>query len=214
MKTRDITITLEKAREWYNSGIEPLKELALQAFHKEELKFDYKNVTTFEEACKVLGFSCDFINKCAENIARFSKSSAAMLKLNIVRKALNLGQDLYLTKNPKDTAIYYPINPIITLDSTYFNDEIKIDKIEIIGEIKSDGVLYYVLNGDYYGSNNGLADFYHDDKVGFAPAGMGFLGCASEEIARHLGKYFGMLITEAKYGDIVGFEIVRGCNCV
>ena len=37
---------------------------------------------------------------------------------------------------------------------------------------------------------------------------MGFLGCASEEIARHFGKYFGMLITEAKYGDLPDFEIV------
>lgn len=208
MKTRDITITLEKAREWYNSGIEPLKELALQAFYKEELKFDYKNVTTFEEACKVLGFSCDFINKCAENIARFSKSSAAMLKLNIVRKALNLGQDLYLIKNPKDMAIYYPINPITTVDSTYYNDELKTDKVEIIGEIKSDEVPYYVFSGAFYGNNNGLADFYHDDKVSFTPASTGFLGCASEEIARHLGKYFGMLIIEAKYGDLPDFEIV------
>ena len=214
MKTRDITITLEKAREWYNSGIEPLKELALQAFYKEELEFDYKNVTTFEEACKVLGFSYNFINKCAENIARFSKSSAAMLKLNIVRKALNLGQDLYLVKNPKDITIYFPINPITTVDSTYYNDDIEIDKIEMIGKIKSNGVLYYVLNGAYYGGNNGLADFDHDDKVGFTHASIGFLGCASEEIARHLGKYFGMLITEAKYGDIVDFEIVGDYNCV
>lgn len=36
-----------------------------------------------------------------------------------------------------------------------------------------------------------------------------FLGCASEEIAEHLGKYFGMLITEAKYGDMVDFEIIE-----
>lgn len=214
MKTRDITITLEKAREWYNSGIEPLKELALQAFYEEELKFDYKNVTTFEEACKVLGFSCDFINKCAENIARFSKSSAAMLKLNIVRKALNLGQNLHLTKNPKGSSIYFPINPITTTDSTYYNNELKTGKAEIIGEIKSDRVPYYVLNSTPLGGGNSLAHFYHASEVGFAPAGMGFLGCAGEEIARHFGRYFGILITEAKYGDIADFEIVGGCNCV
>ena len=38
---------------------------------------------------------------------------------------------------------------------------------------------------------------------------VGFLGCANKEIAQHLGKYFGMLITEAKYGDLADFEIVE-----
>lgn len=44
--------------------------------------------------------------------------------------------------------------------------------------------------------------------MGAAHANIGFLGCANEEIAQHLGKYFGMLITEAKYGDMVDFEII------
>lgn len=34
-------------------------------------------------------------------------------------------------------------------------------------------------------------------------------GCASREIAQHFGKYFGMLITEAKYADIVDFEVIE-----
>ena len=37
----------------------------------------------------------------------------------------------------------------------------------------------------------------------------GLLGCATEDISRHLGKYFGMLIMEAMYADIVDFEIVE-----
>ena len=41
MKERNITITLDKAREWYNSENESLKEIALQAFNESELKFDY-----------------------------------------------------------------------------------------------------------------------------------------------------------------------------
>ena len=40
---RNITVTLEKTREWYNSGYSSLKEIALQAFSKEELTgFDFK----------------------------------------------------------------------------------------------------------------------------------------------------------------------------
>lgn len=39
---------------------------------------------------------------------------------------------------------------------------------------------------------------------------MGFLGCASKEIAKHFGKYFGMLITTAKYADIIkDFEVIE-----
>ena len=30
-----------------------------------------------------------------------------------------------------------------------------------------------------------------------------------KEIAQHLGKYFGMLITEAKYGDLPDFQITE-----
>lgn len=43
----------------------------------------------------------------------------------------------------------------------------------------------------------------------FSFANIGFLGCASEDIARHFGKYFGMLITEAKYADMIDFKIIE-----
>lgn len=41
MEERNITVTLDKAREWYNSGNESLKEIALQAFSENELKFNF-----------------------------------------------------------------------------------------------------------------------------------------------------------------------------
>ena len=40
MKERNITITIDKAREWYNSENDTLKKIALQAFSKNELKFN------------------------------------------------------------------------------------------------------------------------------------------------------------------------------
>ena len=45
---------------------------------------------------------------------RVSRASAAMLKLNIIRKALNLGQGLHFAKNPENSYIYHPYNPLIT----------------------------------------------------------------------------------------------------
>ena len=211
MKERNVTVTLNKAKEWFNSGNATLKEIALQAFDKDELTYNFKNITTFKKACEALGLNYDDMFYIKKNIATISKASAAIFKLNIIRKALNLGQDLHLTKDPKDSYIYYPYNPFVTKSSTYYNSDINSGKMEVIGKIKSEGEKYNVLGG---GANNGgtggLGTFDSYNDVGTASANFGFLGCANKEIAQHLGKYFGMLITEAKYGDIVDFEIISG----
>lgn len=211
MKTRNVTVTLNKAKEWFNSGNATLKEIALQAFDKDELTYNFKNITTFKKACEALGLNYDDMFYITKNIATISKASAAMFKLNIIRKALNFGQDLHLTKDPKDSYIYYPYNPFVTKSSTYYKSEIKSGKMEVIGKIKSEGEEYNVLGGNAVGGGNaGLGYFYSYNGVGDAYASIGFLGCANKEIAQHLGKYFGMLITEAKYGDMVDFEIISG----
>ena len=211
MKARNITVTLDKAKEWFNSGNATLKEIALQAFDKDELTFNFKNITTFKKACEALGLNYGDMACMARKIATFSKASAAMFKLNIIRKALNLGQNLHLTKDPEGSYIYYPYNPFVTKSSTYYKSEINSGKMKVIGKIKSKGEEYNVLGGyaNSGGGFAGLGHFYSDNGVGAAAANVGFLGCANKEIAQHLGKYFGMLITEAKYGDIVDFEILH-----
>lgn len=211
MKERNVTVTLNKAKEWFNSGNATLKEIALQAFDKDELTCNFKNITTFKKACEALGLNYDDMFYITKNIATISKASAAMFKLNIIRKALNLGQDLHLTKDPKDYYIYYPYNPFVTKSSTYYKSEINSGKMEVIGKIKSEVEEYNVLGGGAdSGGGAGLGDFGSGTGVGYACADFGFLGCANKEIAQHLGKYFGMLITEAKYGDMADFEIISG----
>ena len=209
MKERNVTVTLEKAKEWFNSGNATLKEIALQAFDKDELVCNFKDITTFKEACEALGLNYDIISIVAKDVATFSRASAAMFKLNIIRKALNLGYNLHLTKDPEHSHIYYPYNPFIIKNSTYYNSELNSGRMEVIGRIKSEGEEYNVLGGDAaYGGSSGLGSFDPDAGVGFAHPIIGFLGCASQEIAQHFGKYFGMLITEAKYGDMIDFEII------
>ena len=206
---RNITITLEKAVEWYNSGNDTLKEVALQAFTKDELIYDFKNITTFKKACKVLNLNYNFIKSQILDLTEISKASAAMLKLNIIRKALNWGQDLHLTKNPEDSCIYYPYNPFVTESSTFYESKLNSGKMEVIGKVKSEGILYNVLGGcTGCSSGIGLGDFSSYHSVGLAYASFGFLGCATKEIAQHFSRYFGMLITEAKYADMVDFEII------
>ena len=213
MKERKVTVTLSKAREWFNSGNATLREIALQAFDKDELTYNFKSITTFKKACMALNLDYMLCLINANNIATISKASAAMFKLNIIRKALNLGQDLHLTKDPEDSYIYYPYNPFVTKSSTYYKSEINSGRMKIIGKIKSEGEEYNVLSGSAdAGGGAGLGRFHSCYDVGVANAAVGFLGCATKEIAEHFGKYFGMLITEAKYGDIVDFEIIEAAH--
>ena len=217
MKTHKmIDVTINEAKEWYNSGNETLVELALKAFSKDELTYNFKDITTFKKACEVLGLNYDDMFYITKNIATISKASAAMYKLNIIRKALNSGYDLHLTKDPEDSYIYYPYNPFVTKRSTYYKSDINSGKMEVIGKIKSEGEEYNVLGGGASnGGHAGLGCFASDAGVGDADAHFGFIGCANKEIAKHLGKYFGMLISEAKYGDMVDFNIIEdkyGCT--
>ena len=214
MEERKVTVTLSKAREWFNSGNAALREVALQAFSKEELnRFDFTEIKTFEDALTALGYkesTKTYIRNTINDISMYSRASAAMTKLNIIRKALNLGKDLRLTKNPENSHIYYPYNPFVTKSSTYYNSEINSDEMKVIGKIKSEGEEYNILGGCAYdGCFAGLGGFDSYAGVGFAYADIGFIGCATKEIAEHLGKYFGMLITEAKYGDMVDFEVIE-----
>lgn len=151
----------------WNSDNEALKKVALQAFDKE---YSFKNITTFKKACEVLVLRYSF--SCTDKIIRtFSRSTSAMYKLNIIRKALNLGQDLHLTKDPKDSYIYYPHNPFVTKSSTYYKNKINSGKIEVIGKIKSEGEEYNVLGGDANGLV-GLGYFGSSNVVAYADVGL------------------------------------------
>lgn len=211
MKERNVTVTLSKAKEWFNSGNATLREVALQAFDKTELTSNFTGIGTFRDACTVLKLDYHVMLSIVNTIKQVSRASAAMFKLNIVRKALNLGQDLSLTRSPKDSYVYYPYNPLMTNSSTFYDNDISLGNMEVIGKIKSEGKEYKVLGSTAVdGGYVGLGVFYPGDGVAYADARVGFFGCASKEIAQHFSKYFGMLIIEAEYADMVkDFEIVE-----
>lgn len=212
MKERNMTVSIARAREWFNSGNKQLQELALQVFDRKELTSDFRHIVTFEDACKVLGlrYSVSYEDRLNRTL---SISTSAMFRLNIIRQALNFGQDMQLVKNPSKSYIYCPYNPFITKVEgfRYYKDQIDSGVIEIIGEIRTGGVSYYVLNSvAYFNGIDGLGNFNYSTGSGRAITDSGFLGCASREIAEHFGKYFGMLITTAKYADIIkDFEVIE-----
>lgn len=210
MKTIKLKIDSQSAIDWHSRQDKTLKEPALKAFTVKELAKDFRSIKTFEDACKVLDMDYARLKAYIDISSLYSHASTAMFKLNIIRKALNLGTDLHLTKDPKASYIYYPCNPFATIRSTIYQQELHSRKIEVIGNIRSEGVEYVVLGGSStFGGNDGLGNFASYVGVGAASADFGFLGCASKEIAQHFGRYFGMLITEAKYGDMVDFEITE-----
>lgn len=207
METRNVKITLDKAREWYNSDNNSLKEIALQAFKKEELMFTFKDVKSFRDAYNALNYDTYIIETRADMIERISKASAAMFKLNIIRKALNLGYDLSFSENKDNTSVYVPHNPIVRKDCYHYKEKINSHQ-EIIGKIKTKNLEYCVFS-DYDSVNNRGLGCFISENLGVACTNVGLLGCATKEIAQHFSKYFGMLITEAKYGDLPDFKVME-----
>lgn len=179
---------------------------------KDKLKpSSFNEIKTFKDAVRTLGLNLDWVSIIISELEKISKASAAMFKLNIVKKALNLGQDLYLAKNPKNSYLYYPFIPLLFVNGyNWFHRELRSGEMEVIGMVKSDGEEYYVFGGSAEDCGyKGFGCFGPEKSIGGGYANVGFMGCASKEIAQHLSRYFGMLITEAKYGDLPDFEIIE-----
>lgn len=201
METRNVTLTLQKAKEFYNSGNAALKEIALQAFTKEELTTpEYTYIKTFEDACKALGLNMDFVNFALCNMENieggFGKHLTAIYKLDIIRKALN-GADW----NPKmaEGNIYYGWVRFYKVPSHISPYK------KIIGKFIADGQEYFVVGGFiHYGCYDGLGDFYSEHKCGYLTADLGLLCCKSVEIAQYMSEQFGKLIFDACYAHHVG----------
>lgn len=201
METRNVNVTLEKAKEWYKKGGD-LKEVALQAFTEEELKgVDFKCITTMNDVLRVLDINDHEYCHTIAHLDQYSKASVAAFKLNLVRKALNLGQKMDFKKG----TIWYPYTPAILPNNSYCKDsyEVEVAKVKI-------GCDTFTLLGGYAndGANAGLGNFYSGNGVATSYASVGFLGCATKEIAQHMGKHFAKLIFEAKYGDTVDYKWV------
>ena len=211
-KATIIRLTLDEARELYKSNNETLMGLALQAFPEDVLNpTPFNKIRSFEDAITVLGMDVADENAIVNTLKERNKAMAAMYKLNIIRKALNLRQNIHLIKSTnEDSLVYCPKNPFIAKGSTYFKNDIECFRMEIIGRFNNNGIEYFVLNGDPgISGHSGLAVYDGLICVAHARTEFAFLGCASAEIAEHFGKYFGMLITEAKYGDVDNFIITN-----
>lgn len=197
METRNVTLTLEKAKEFYNSGNAALKEVALQAFTKEELTTpNYTDIRTFEDACKVLGMNMGHVEYdlgilgCLEG--SLGDHLTAIYKLDIIRKALN-GADW----KPKMTEgdIYYGWVRFYKKSSDVPSNK------KIIGRFIADGQEYFLVGGFW---SVGLGHFASMCGYGYMVAAFGLLCCKSIDIAKYMSEQFGKIIFDACYAHHIG----------
>lgn len=201
METRNITLTLQKAKEFYNSGNAALKEVALQAFTKEELTTpEYTNIKTFEDACEALRIDMDNVkydlNKLSGLEDDLGKHLTAIYKLDIIRKALNSAD-----WKPKMTEgnIYYGWVRLYKESRDVPSDK------KIIGNFIADGQKYLLVGGyGPYGSHLGLSYFDSEYEYGYSNAYLGLLCCKSAEIAHYMSVQFGKIIFDACYAHHIG----------
>lgn len=200
METRNVTLTLEKAKEFYNSGNEALKEIALQAFTVEELKStNFREIKTFENACKILGMNqglveCD-INRLEQVEGNLGNHLIAIYKLDIIRKALN-GADW----KPKMTE-----GNIYCSWVKFCLPNKKLSDGKTIATFKADGQKYFLVGGFYiYGFYDGMGYFHSRFEYGYSNTDLGLLCCKSREIAQYMSEQFGKIIFDACYAQHIG----------
>ena len=202
METRNISITLEKAREWYNSSSSDLKEVALQAYTEEELKTPkFTNIKTFEQACEALGINNHKLNADLPGLGVFGPPIAnyivAVYKFDIIRKALNGDWKPSMVEG----RIYYPFVRFYPADKA--REAARSNDWVVKESFKADGKKYSLVGGDCscY-SCGGLAGFGYG--YGDVLPDLGLLGCKSREIAEHMSRCFAKEIFEATYAQHIG----------
>lgn len=198
MESRNIALTLEKAREWYNSSSIDLREVALQAYTKDELEIpEWERIKTFEDACKVLGISTPYTKASPEVSDAIADHIYAVCKLDIIRKALNKDWKPNLVQSD----IYYPYVRF------YPSNKVKEAAISYNCSLGPsfyvEGKKYTLISGSYTSYTSvGLTNF--GCGFGIIYPTLGLLGCKSREIAEHMSRYFSKEIFEATYACYTG----------
>lgn len=184
---RNVKISLEKAREWYNSDNESLREVALQAFKESELvEKPWELIKTFEDACALLN-----INPDMEYLDRiFDSHLQNIYKLKIIKKALN---GVEWEPNLNTGTIYYPWLRYYLGEYKYNSDWKPVANFKA----KENNKVYTLTCGGYSYYSGGLCNF----GCGFGDvySYLGLLGCKSKEIAEYFGNTFGKLIFDVIY---------------
>ena len=203
-KESNTKLTLAQARMLYHSGNDSFKEIALSAFGEDELQIkQFQSIKTLEDACYALSIDFNSVLTLSDELKKTSVASAAMYRLNIAKKALNLGQEFKLIGEPKKRIAYYPVIGFCADRSMKGYD------LSLIGSFFYDGMTMYAFydSSDIIGGC-GLSTKQNSNNLNYTHITIAYLGCSNEEIAAHFIKYFSGDILESMYGDLDGFKMI------
>ena len=197
METRIVEVSLAKAREWYKSGNKALKEVALQAYTKEELEgTDFKSITNFEDVCNALGLDFSEETEIINNIKNHSQHAAAIYMLDLVRRALNGGETPSLVSGN----VYYPWVRLYSYSSRPDAPTLKKNNW-VLGETFVHRSSVYILVGGSSSNSYGYGISAFGGGYGDVCTDAGLLCCKSKEIAQHMSRHFSRLIFDAVYSQ-------------
>lgn len=191
---RNIQLTLEEARNLYNSGNSDIKSLILTSFTEAELTDEkWRDIKTFEDVCNKLNIDSNyFITIYQENTHILNYNLNNIYKINLIIKALNEG---WIPDYTRDR-IYFPLIKFIKCKSTDNIDT----KNQCVFKYKD---RIYIVICNTYASSSGLSSLFEDELCN---PNTGLFGCKSPKIALHMGKYFTKEIFLACYSNILKIE--------
>lgn len=196
MDKRNVTVTLDKAREWYNSGNATLKEVALQAFTEDELNVNYVNIKNMKDVVDFFGITIMDVMGIVKRLP--SKHLKAVYGTDLICKALNGGWEPSLVEGN----VYY------LWVKFYPHDKVPSDrKKDITDYFMYEGKKYALVGGDYSFYGCGLGSSCGSGGYCYAHAGL--FGCKSREIALHMSKYFAKEIFLACYEEKLGNKVKK-----
>lgn len=191
----ELTAKLEEVKDVYNASGSDVKKALEHIFGKETFEFNYREIKSFEDACKHLGISnCVPINRGGFDIdVQAAKQSAAMYKIMVICKAICNGK-----YTDEDGDILFPIYWFYTKK-----------ELEDMGEDerKRQGIQLLSACASSNAGSAGVCYAYVDSRSANTDAHYGFpLFANSNEMAEYLDEQFRDLIYQC-YGIKVKQEI-------
>lgn len=184
----ELKVKLADAKACYANASDEVKEALEHLFGAEPFALNYREIKSFEDACKHLGISnCVPINRGGFNIdVQAAKQSEAMYKLMVICKAINNGQQY-----DEDGDTWFPVYWLYTKKEleNMGEDERKRKGIQLLSAAAATGT-------EFAGVRCAAAAY----RGAFTAAYCGFPLCAnSEEKALYLDEQFRSLIYQC-YG--------------
>lgn len=182
-------MTVNEAKELYNSGNANLIRLALKAFSEEELKEpDYKEIQNIADVYNILDIDRDSFIKSVKKFPYYNRI-VAQYDLENIHRAINGGWKPELCDS-----VYYPAISIHRQGTVPYNDE-----RSIVGCFKYLGTKYVIIGNKH---SAGRLPFERNWNIVLGKE------CKDIDTAKHISKYFYKYIMAAHFIENLNSPII------